>query len=130
SGLPSWITVTGNASGTGSGTFTVNVASNSGAARSGTISIGGVSITISQATGSVACSYTLNAASQHLPAVGGTVPVTVTASSNCMFRASGLPSWITVTGNAYGTGSGTITLNVASNSSAARSGTVSIGGAS
>ena len=45
----SWITITGGASGSGPGTTTFSVAANSGSARSGTMTIGGQIVTISQA---------------------------------------------------------------------------------
>lgn len=44
-----WITVTGGASGTGSGTVTYTVGVNSGIARTGTISVAGLTFTVSQA---------------------------------------------------------------------------------
>ena len=50
SGLPGWITVSGASSGNGSGSVTLVVAANSGTALSATISIAGVSVTVSQPT--------------------------------------------------------------------------------
>jgi uncharacterized protein (TIGR03437 family) len=47
-GLPSWTSVSGASSGTGSATVTFVVSANSGAARSAAISIAGVSVTINQ----------------------------------------------------------------------------------
>jgi len=44
-----WLTVTGGASGTGNGTVTFTVAANTGAARSGTLTIGGQTFTVTQA---------------------------------------------------------------------------------
>jgi uncharacterized protein (TIGR03437 family) len=48
SGLPSWIAVSGASSGAGSATVTLVVSPNSGAARSATIPIAGVSVTVTQ----------------------------------------------------------------------------------
>jgi uncharacterized protein (TIGR03437 family) len=49
-GLPSWITYSGNVVGSGPTTTTLAVATNSGAARSATVSIAGVSIIVTQAS--------------------------------------------------------------------------------
>ncbi len=46
--VDSWITVTGGASGTGSGTVTYTVAANVGAQRIGTISVAGLTFTVTQ----------------------------------------------------------------------------------
>ncbi len=50
SSLPGWITVSGAASGAGSATVTLLVAPNSGATLSATVSIAGVSVTVTQPT--------------------------------------------------------------------------------
>lgn len=47
--VDTWITVTGGASGTSSGTVTYTVAANAGVARVGTISVAGLTFTVSQA---------------------------------------------------------------------------------
>jgi len=65
SGLPGWITVSGASSGAGSGFVTLVVAPNSGTALSATISIAGVSVTVTQpaaATASQAPIMGVNAA--------------------------------------------------------------------
>jgi len=51
SGLPSWITVSGASSGTGSATVSLTVAANTAAARSATISVAGVSVQVAQPSG-------------------------------------------------------------------------------
>ena len=48
----SWVTITAGASGTGPGTVSYSVAANTGAARSGTLTIAGQTVTITQAAGS------------------------------------------------------------------------------
>lgn len=48
----SWITISSGASGTGSGTVAYSVAANAGVARTGTMTIAGLSLTVTQAAGS------------------------------------------------------------------------------
>ncbi len=57
----SWITVTGGASGTGPGTVTYSIAANTGAARTGTITIGGQIFTVTQAAGPPTCTLMASA---------------------------------------------------------------------
>ena len=56
-----WITVTGGASGTGNGTVTYSITANTGAARSGTITIGSQTFTVNQAIGLPTCMLTAGA---------------------------------------------------------------------
>ncbi len=75
-----WITVTSGATGTGSGTVGYAVAPNPGAgSRTGTVSIGGQTLTISQAAAPVAPAITTQPADQTVTA-GGTTSFTVAAS--------------------------------------------------
>lgn len=53
-----WITITGGASGTGNGTVTYSITANSGAARTGTITIGDQTFTITQAA-YIPCTLTI-----------------------------------------------------------------------
>ncbi|OGU01957.1 MAG: hypothetical protein A2W29_14005 [Gemmatimonadetes bacterium RBG_16_66_8] len=124
----SWITVTGGASGTGIGTVTYSVAANSGSPRSGTITIAGITYTVNQGAGG--CSYSLSATSASVPAIGTTSgAVSVVTGTSCGWTATSNASWITVTGGASGTGSGTVTYNAAANPSASsRTGTMTIAG--
>jgi hypothetical protein len=122
----SWITVTSGAAGTGNGNVAFTVAANTGAARTGTLTIAGQSFTVNQAA--QACTYTLNPTSRSSPAAGETTSVTMTAGSGCAWTSTSNASWIAVTAGATGTGNGTITLAIAANVGAARTGTVTIAG--
>jgi uncharacterized protein (TIGR03437 family) len=51
SGLPNWISISNSASGSGSATVNLVVAANPGAARSAQVSIAGISVTVTQASG-------------------------------------------------------------------------------
>ena len=121
-----WITLTGGASGTGNGTVTYSVAANSGAQRTGTITAGGQTFTVTQSSG---CAYTLNPASAPAPAAGAAGSTfQVQTAAGCTWTAVPNDAWITLTGGASGTGSGTVTYSVAANSGAQRTGTITAGG--
>ncbi len=122
-----WITVTGGSSGTGNGTVNMSVAANTGAPRTGTVTIAGQTYTVNQAA--AACVYSINPSSQAASALGGTFAVQVTAQAWCNWTATSNVAWITVTSGSSGSGNGTVTLQVAANTSAAvRNGTVTIAG--
>jgi hypothetical protein len=120
-----WITVTSGSSGTGSGTVNYSVAANTGAARSGTITIAGQTFTVNQGSG---CTFSISPANQSFTASAGTGSVSVTAGSGCFWTATSNDAWITVTSGSSGTGSGTVNYSVAANTGAARSGTITIAG--
>jgi sugar lactone lactonase YvrE len=126
--LPSWIAVSGSNVGTGSGSVTLIVASNPGAARTATISIAGALVQVSQS--SPPCSYSLAFGGQAFPASGGAGSVGVTAPSWCPWTASSPVSWVTVTGGASGAGNGTVTYKVAADSGGAQSSSLTIAGLS
>jgi hypothetical protein len=119
-----WITLMGSTSGTGGGGISFAVSPLSGPARSGTITVAGIQVTVSQSAG---CTVTLGSAGQQLDAAGGDVSVSVSAGAGCAWTATSNASWITVASGASGSGDGTVKLTVAP-TSAARSGTVTIGG--
>jgi hypothetical protein len=130
SGLPSWITVSGASSGTGSATVTLVVAPNSGAALSATISIAGVSVTINQAAAASACTYAISPGGQAFTAAGGTGTINITAGAGCPWTAASAASWITITGVGTGSGNGSVTFQAAPNTGADRSGSVTVAGLS
>lgn len=120
-----WITVTAGASGSGNGTVTYTVAANAGAARTGTISIGGQTFTVNQAA---ICPVSLNPTSQTIAAAGGTANVTVAAAGTCAWTAVDDAPWITITAGSSGTGNGTVTFTVAPNTGTQRVGTITVNG--
>ena len=130
SSTAAWITVTAGASGTGNGTVSYSVAANTGAARTGTVTIAGQTFTVTQAAVATppACTYAIDPMSAAVAAAGGTGSVAMTAGSACAWTASSNAAWITVTAGASGTGNGTVSYSVAANTGAARSGAVMIAG--
>ena len=119
---------------TSMGTINFTVAPNPGVQRSSSINIffnnGSFStftnFNISQSNG---CTYSINPASQNISGAGGGSSFNVVASdSSCVWTAvSYNTSWITITGGS-GSGSNPVSFNVAANTGAARSGTITAAG--
>jgi hypothetical protein len=126
---PPWLTIASGASGSGNGTVTLNVAANTGAARTGTATIGGRTFTVNQAA-PAPCTYSINPTSQSVAAAGATgLSVAVSTTAGCSWTATtNNPPWLTIASGASGSGNGTVTLNVAANTGGARTGTATIGG--
>jgi hypothetical protein len=123
-----WVSVASGASGTGNGAVTLNVQANTGASRSGTVTIAGQTFTISQAATS--CNYSIEPNAHTTGAGGGTTTVDVATGPSCSWTAVSNDPWITVTSGASGTGPGPVTLTIAVNpeSGSSRSGSVTIAG--
>ena len=120
----SWIRTT--SSGTGNGPVTFTVDANSGAARAGSITVGGQTYAVSQS--GTTCSYALNPTSSTLAPNGGNGSFTVTAGSWCAWTAASQNSWIRTSSS--GNGNGTVTFTADPNSGPARSGSIVVGGQS
>lgn len=84
---------------------------------------------LAAATG--ACLITLSATSASVPASGGTVSLSLTASSgSCAWAVSTPPTWLTAGSAASGTGSTTVVFQAAPNFGVARSTTLTVAGRS
>ena len=118
-----WITITSGSSGTGNGTVNYSVASNTGTARTGTITIANQTFTVNQAAG---CSFAISPTSANYTASAAAGSVGVTAAAGCAWTASSGVGWITITSGASGSGNGTVNYSVQANSGGARSGTLTI----
>jgi Putative binding domain, N-terminal/Viral BACON domain len=130
SSAASWITITSGATGNGNGSVAFSVAANSGASRTGSLTIAGRPFTVTQAAAPPPppCSYSIDPNSQKIDGNGGTATVAVTTGSACTWTASSNASWLTVTAGASGTGNGTVTISVARNDGKDRKGTLTIAG--
>jgi uncharacterized protein (TIGR03437 family) len=125
----SWITITSGFSGTGSGTVNYSVAANTtGSSRTGTLSITGLTYTVTQAAGA-ACTYTLLPTSASPRAEASSSYVRITAATGCAWTAVSNVTWITITSGSSGTGSGQVNYTVAANTSPSpRTGSMTIAG--
>jgi hypothetical protein len=131
----SWITVTSGATGTGNGSVGFTVAANTGAARTGTLTIATRAFTVNQAaaaatppTPPTSCSYSISPGTTKIGRPGGAGAITVSTSSGCAWTASSDDSWITVTTGASGSGNGSVTFLVAPNLGKDRKGTLTVAG--
>lgn len=121
-----WLSITSGASGNGNGSVGFSALPNSGAARTGTLTIAGQSITVTQAAAS-SCSFTVAPTTVSVPSTGtSSSSVSVTTSSGCAWTAASNISWLTVLSGAAGTGNGTVTFSAAANTGAARTGTLTV----
>ncbi len=123
-----WISLTGEASGSGEGQITFTVEPNMSALpRSGSIVVEDQVLNISQ-TG-VDCSYSLSAENVSFDSNGGEGGVDVISPEGCEWTATASDAWIGISGEASGSGNGSISFNIESNISALpRAGTITVEG--
>ena len=131
----SWIMITLGLTGTGNGAVGYSVAANTGDnARTGTLTIAGLTFTVTQAASSggrvTPNTFTLSASSASIGASGGTGSTQVTATvQTTAWTASSGASWLTITSGAAGTGNGTVRYLVGANAGVnSRTGTMAIAG--
>ncbi|MCX8031517.1 MAG: carboxypeptidase regulatory-like domain-containing protein [Thermodesulfovibrionales bacterium] len=74
------------------------------------------------------CTYSISPTSQTFPKEGGIGTVNVITNSDCSWTAQSNISWITITSGNAGSGNGTLSYSVASNSGGSRTGTLTIAG--
>jgi hypothetical protein len=122
-----WIQITSATTGTGPGQVAFTAAASSEGARTGTLTIGGRTLTVNQAA--AACSCTLSSSGQSVPAAGGSGTVSVATGGGCSWTAVSNHPWLTVTAGASGTGNGAVSFAAAPETTGmARTGTLSIAG--
>src|SRR5206468_553047 len=136
-----WIVVATGASGTGNGVVNLTIAANSGAARTGAVTVADhvVNITQSQAPPSASpgppapptppsCDLSITPPAQTFSANGGNGTVSVNVQADCSWTATSGAAWITVASGTSGSGSGEIHFVVAANpNTASRQGVLTIG---
>ena len=124
----SWLTISAGATGSGSGSVTFAAAANgSTTARTGTLTVAGQTITVSQV--GVACTYGASPATQNISDTAGSAAVAVTAAAGCTWTATRSGSWLTITSGGEQMGNGTVNLSASANTlTTPRTGTVTVGG--
>lgn len=123
----SWITIGSGASGAGNGSVVYSVAqNNTGAPRTGTITVAGKIFTVTQDSCAVGFSPT---SATTVDAGGGGFSINVSAPAGCAWSAASNASWITINSGASGSGDGVINYSVPLNTIATpRTGTITIAG--
>lgn len=124
----SWITIDFGQQGTGNGSagFTV-AANNESPMRTGSITVGSQSITITQA--GPPCNFAINPASANISASALNGSFALTGLSGCTWTTSSNATWLQITSPASGVGPATIAYAVQANTiTTPRSATVSIAG--
>jgi hypothetical protein len=118
-----WLSVSPGA-GSGPQSVIVTAAPNTGGQRSGSLTVAGQTVTVTQA----ACTYSISPTSRSHMLTGGLGTVSVTTSSGCMWTATSDELWITVASGDTGTGPGTVVYSVLPNLLGSRTGTITIAG--
>jgi len=124
-----WARVTDPADGAGTGSrrvaYAVDANPNAGP-RSGTISVGGRTFTITQA-GTTSCDYSVAPVDFRECLRGGFErPVTVSTSAGCGWTAASTASWLTISSGQSGSGAGTIVFKFTDNYEAPRQGIIQV----
>jgi uncharacterized repeat protein (TIGR01451 family) len=121
-----WITIT-HSSNCCNGSVYYTVAPNSGAARTGTMTIAGQTFTVTQSAGP--CIYTTSPTNMAFGASAASSSVNVTATANCTWQAISDSFWINVFSGSTGTGNGAFSYAVDTNNTGSpRTGTITVGG--
>jgi hypothetical protein len=122
-----WVVIAGEPNGQGDAVVPYTVATNPvPTSRSGAISVGAARVQLNQAA--APCRYQLSRGSDSVGAGGGVLSVDVTTLTGCGWTATTSASWIAIASGRNGSASGTVRLNVAANSGAARVGQLNVGG--
>jgi hypothetical protein len=99
---------------------------NTGSERTGTITVAGQTVTVTQATG---CVYAVVPLSQTVSDNAGPgAPITVTTLMGCTWTATTSTPWISIQTGQSGTGPGIVTFRVSTNNGSQRTGTMTIAG--
>ena len=125
----SWITITSGGGGSGNGTVNYSVSANSSpCSRAGTLTIAGVTFTVTQEGAS--CTYSISPPNRTHGFGSEAGSVSVSASSCCAWGAtSNVAVWITITSGSSGGGNGTVIYSVLPNDTCqTRTGTLTVAG--
>ncbi len=118
-----WIAIASGATGSGAGTVGFRVEPTEGPTRTGTLTVAGRTVTVTQSPG---CSYSVEPLAYAAPQAGGSTAVAVRTGPGCAWVASSASSWISITGGQSGNGPGEVRFSVTANSAQGRAGSLRI----
>lgn len=117
-----WITIATGTEGRGEGDVRIRVAASNGLPRSGTVSIGGRSLKVTQSE----CAVVVEPLAVSMPAAGGSGGITVRTDASCRWSASSDAGWLAVSGGGAGTGPGEVRFTVAASDGTGRTGSIRV----
>ena len=119
-----WMSIVSGAEGSGPGRVDVSILANTGPSRTGTLAIGGRTITVTQGNG---CAYVLTPSSVDAGGEGGTSSIAVATAAECTWRTSSALPWVAMPAGPF-SGPGAVQLTMPPNTTPPRAGTVTIAG--
>jgi hypothetical protein len=119
-----WMAIEGAGGGMGDGTVTIRIDHSDGRPRTGTITIGGQTVTIAQAP---ECRIAVEPETVGVPVSGGSGTIKVEASDDCEWMARSDDDWIELTGDTSVTGAGRVRFTVRASGGPARTGSIMVG---
>ena len=124
-----WVAIAAGATASGNGSVVAQVGVNAGDARTGSMTVAGRTIAVSQSAGGTGnCTYAINPTLHNATASGGSSTVAVTSEFGCAWTATSDVPWVVVTSGVNGNGNGTVNFNVDTSTAPARTGHLTIGG--
>jgi Viral BACON domain/Putative binding domain, N-terminal len=129
-GGSAWLTLSAPG-GTGSGTVAVTAAANPGGDRTASITVANQTVAVTQPAVPPTCTFTVAPTTLAMPAAGGSSTIAITASdTSCAWAATVTSggSWLSISGPASGTGSGSVGVSAAANSGPDRAGSLTVAG--
>jgi Putative binding domain, N-terminal/Viral BACON domain len=120
-----WITIQGANSGTGNASVTLAVAATSGPTRTGTATIAGQRVTITQSPG---CAFSISPETASVAASGGTGRISVSVNAGCGWTAVSNDQWLTIVSGAAGSGNGEVQYSVTPTTGPGRTATMTVAG--
>ena len=100
-----WISLQGRSSGSGNGTVNVVVASTTGPVRSGTVTIAGQPVAVTQSPG---CAFSISPETATAPSAASTGKVAVALRHQVRWTATSNAPWLTISSGSSGTGNGDV----------------------
>jgi hypothetical protein len=114
----SWLTIAaGQQNGNGPGTVNFSVTANTSTSqRSGTLTVAGDQVTVTQSGAGTTCTYSVTPTSRSVQSAGGSSTFSVEAPNGCTWSATEQSSWVTISNGTNRSGTGTVSFTASANS--------------
>jgi Putative binding domain, N-terminal len=122
-----WIVVDGGG-GSGAGSARLTIRANTGAPRTGTVSVAGKTVTVEQEAPRTSCTYEIKPTYYDAGRGPDNIRVSVDAPGGCTWTATSPADWVTVAEGRSGSGNGTVRLRVEANNGPERTSNLTIAG--